>query len=141
MVTSSSMDNPHGPAREFARTGSPADATVPSPRSSEGGSPAHAIEPGRLPLRPGGASRALVSDARRLQGQISGLLAEPSARRAAARRAFDAVRDATVRQQLHAMSFFNHTATTEGRLRLGMIERAGYRTVGAAAAAGRHRLE
>ncbi len=135
------MDNPHGPAREFARTGSPADATVPSPRSSEGGSPAHAIEPGRLPLRPGGASRALVSDARRLQGQISGLLAEPSARRAAARRAFDAVRDATVRQQLHAMPLERLKETTEGRLRLGMIERAGYRTVGAAAAAGRHRLE
>ncbi len=92
-------------------------------------------------LKPGVASRALISDARQLRAQIGYGLAEPNRRRRAARLAFDTARDDLVRQQLNSMPLERLKETTEGRLRFGAIERAGYRTVGAAAAAGRYRLE
>jgi superfamily II DNA or RNA helicase len=68
-------------------------------------------------------------------------LEAPEVRRRGARRAFEAVRDDIVRQQIWAIPIARLRETTEGRLRLGPIESAGYRTVGAAAAAGRYRLE
>jgi SNF2 family DNA or RNA helicase len=50
-------------------------------------------------------------------------------------------RDDVVRQQLAELPLARLKETTQGRLRLGAIEAAGYRTVGQAEAAGIHRLE
>ncbi len=134
--------NDHGdPVRDHPHADGVAATFVPSPRSSSEDVPAGSELPGRPALKPGSASRSLVSDARELRSKITGGLAEPDVRRKAARTAFDAARDDIVRQQLNAMPLDRLKETTQGRLRLGAIERAGYRTVGAAAAAGQYRLQ
>ncbi|MDP8926998.1 MAG: helix-hairpin-helix domain-containing protein, partial [Actinomycetota bacterium] len=92
-------------------------------------------------MRPGRAAHALLAEARTLQTAARGALTAPETRRKDARRAFDAVRDYLVKAQIAAIPIGRLRETTEGRLRLGAIEAAGYRTVAAAAAAVRHRLE
>jgi len=62
-------------------------------------------------------------------------------RRADARLAYDTVRDEIVTREIAAMPIGRLRETTQGRLRLGALERAGYRTVGSAAAAGPQRLQ
>jgi superfamily II DNA or RNA helicase len=83
----------------------------------------------------------LVKRARALRSEISGAVEAPSIRFLAARHAYEAVRDDLVRQQLATLPLKRLRETTQGRLRLGVVESAGYRTVGQAAAAGRYRLE
>jgi SNF2 family DNA or RNA helicase len=60
----------------------------------------------------------------------------PSAALGIARSAYDAARDELVYQQLDELPLARLKETTQGRLRLGAIEAAGYRTVGQAGAAG-----
>ncbi len=76
-----------------------------------------------------------------LRGQIGYTLESPRAWRVTARQAYDRAVEAMVAEQLLAMPIGRIRETTEGRLRLGPIEAAGYRTVGQAAAAGPRRLE
>jgi superfamily II DNA or RNA helicase len=83
----------------------------------------------------------LVKRARALRSEISGAVEAPSIRFLAARHAYEAVRDDLVRQQLATLPLKRLRESTQGRLRLGVVESAGYRTVGQAAAAGRFRLE
>ena len=86
------------------------------------------------------AGRELVAQAQALKAGISQAVAAPSARRSAARAAYEMARDDVVRQQLNTLPLARIKETTQGRLRLGPIEAAGYRTVGQAAAAGPVRL-
>ncbi len=76
-----------------------------------------------------------------LRGQIRYILDSPSALRVKARQAYDQAIEAMVNEQLFAMPIGRIRETTEGRLRLGPIEAAGYQTVGQAAVAGISRLE
>jgi superfamily II DNA or RNA helicase len=99
------------------------------------------IEAGSLPEGEGPAPRALVSQARTLREAISVVVAAPPARLRAARGAYELARDDVVRQQLAELPLARLKETTQGRLRLGLIEAAGYRTVGQAAAAGVIRLQ
>jgi len=115
--------------------------SVPSPRPSAEDAPAGVGLAERPLLKPGAASRSIVSDAHRLRKQIDQGIAEPDVRRRAARGAYEAVRDELVRQQLNAMPIDRLKQTTQGRLMLTAVERGGYRTVGAAAAAEQHRLQ
>jgi superfamily II DNA or RNA helicase len=99
------------------------------PSSPEHGEPAHPA------LKAGPASRALVASARDLGAQLGAALAEPDIRRRAAREAYEQARNDIVREQLDTMPLARLKDTTQGRLRLGALERAGYRTVGAVAKA------
>lgn len=87
------------------------------------------------------ASRALVASARTLRAGISDALVVPDARLQSARNAYQVLRDDVIRQQLAELPLARLRETTQGRLRLGAIEAAGYRTVGQAAAAGQFRLQ
>ena len=95
------------------------------------------VEP--APDDPGEAApsgRALVSQARALRNGISEVVAAPAARRSSARAAYENARDDVVYQQIATLPLARLKETTQGRLRLGLLEAAGYRTVGQAAAAG-----
>jgi SNF2 family DNA or RNA helicase len=81
-------------------------------------------------------ARALVAQAKALRTGISQAVAAPSARLRTARAAYQLARDDVVRQQLATLPLSRLKETTQGRLRLGPIEAAGYRTVGQAAAVG-----
>jgi superfamily II DNA or RNA helicase len=87
------------------------------------------------------APRALVSQARAITEALSAVVAAPSARLRAARAAYELARDEVIGQQLAELPLARLKETTQGRLRLGPIETAGYRTVGQAAAAGVARLQ
>jgi superfamily II DNA or RNA helicase len=91
--------------------------------------------------RDGLVPRALVGQARALRTGISAAAAAPAARLRRARAAYEIARDDVVRQQLDELPLARLKDTTQGRLRLGAIEAAGYRTVGQAAAAGVPRLQ
>ena len=82
------------------------------------------------------APRALVAQARDLRAGLAEIAAAPPARRRAARAAYEAARDDVVYRQLAELPLARLKETTQGRLRLGAIEAAGYRTVGQAGAAG-----
>ena len=88
-----------------------------------------------------GDAKTLVRLASTLRGQIEELLDAPRMWRITARQAYAQAVDATVREQLLAMPISRIRETTEGRLRLGPIEGAGYQTVGQAVLAGARRLE
>lgn len=92
-------------------------------------------------VRPGPAARDLVARSQQVRRRIAEVLAAPEARRLAARGAFEALRDDVVRQQMATMPLSRIRDTTQGRLRLGPVEQAGYRTVGAALAAGQWLLQ
>ena len=95
------------------------------------------VEP--APDDPGEAApsgRALVAQARALRNGISEVVAAPAARRSSARAAYENARDDVVYQQIATLPLARLKETTQGRLRLGLLEAAGYRTVGQAAAAG-----
>lgn len=85
---------------------------------------------------PGKAATALVATARTLRANSGDALDASELSRRYARQAFEAVRDDLVRQQLNAMPIGQLKETTEGRVRLGHVEAAGYKTVGSALAAG-----
>jgi SNF2 family DNA or RNA helicase len=81
-------------------------------------------------------ARALVAQTKALRTGISEAVAAPSARLRTARAAYEMARDDVVRQQLATLPLARLKETTQGRLRLGLIEAAGYGTVGQAAAVG-----
>jgi superfamily II DNA or RNA helicase len=85
--------------------------------------------------------RALVAEARDLRTGLAAVVAAPPTRLRAARAAYEAARDDVVCRQLAELPLTRLKETTQGRLRLGAIEAAGYRTVGQAAAAGVARLQ
>lgn len=114
---------------------------APGPRSPGEDGPAADELPSRPTLKPGSTSRSLVADARQFYSRIARSLAEPDVRRRSAKAAYGVVRNDTVRQQLNSMPLERLKETTQGRLRFTAIEKAGYRTVGAAANAGQYRLE
>ena len=91
--------------------------------------------------RPGRAARALLAEAKNLKSAAGDALLAPEKRRRRARSAFERVRSDLVRAQLEVIPISRLKEITEGRLRLGAIENAGFRTVSAVMAAGRHRLE
>ena len=89
----------------------------------------------------GPAPRELVAQARALRTGIFTVVAAPPARLRGARAAYEMARDDVVRRQLAELPLARLKETTQGRLRLGVIEAAGYRTVGQAEAAGVFRLQ
>lgn len=97
--------------------------------------------PGHLGAEPGRAAKDLIARSRQLRSAINEAAAAPETRRRSAKRVFDAVRDEVVHQEMATMPLARIKETTQGRLRIGLIEKAGYRTIGAAAAAGVHRLQ
>jgi len=135
------MDDLRSPDADHGLGGSSTAGSVPEPRTQFdqrdlGNQSSRQEQP-----RSYRSSRSLVADARRLRSEISVALAVPAGRRGAARAAFEVVRDDIVRQQLDVMPLARLKETTQGRLRLGAIEAAGYRTVGAAAKAGVYGLQ
>ena len=69
------------------------------------------------------------------------MTAAPSATRGAARSAYEAARDELVYRQLAELPLTRLRETTQGRLALGPIEAAGYRTVGQVAGVGDYGLQ
>lgn len=86
-------------------------------------------------------ARATLKEAKRFRKTASQATKAAEKRRAAARKAFVNARSELVQHQLDTMPLGRIREITEGRLRLGPIEAAGYTTVNAAAAAGRARLQ
>ena len=93
------------------------------------------------PSQAGPLARTLVAQGRAVRTAISEVTAAPAIRRQAARAAYEMARDDVVHQQLATLPLARLKETTQGRLRLGLIEAAGYRTVGQAAAVGVARLQ
>ena len=88
-----------------------------------------------------GDAKTLVRHAVALRVQISEVLEAPRAWRVEAHQAYTHALEAMAVEQLTSMPIARIRETTEGRLRLGPIETAGYQTVGHAASAGVRRLE
>jgi superfamily II DNA or RNA helicase len=76
------------------------------------------------------AARSLLRKAQALSGAIAASLAAPESRRRDAQRAYDAVAAETARDALADMPIERLKEVTHGRLMLGALEEAGYRTVG-----------
>jgi superfamily II DNA or RNA helicase len=87
-----------------------------------------------------GEARELVARARRLRDAGAQALSVAEERRAAARGAFEQARDEVVGRQLAEMPIARLRETTDGGVRFGAIEKAGYRTVGDVARANPHKL-
>ena len=87
-------------------------------------------------VRPGAETRRLLASAQALRTRTSDCRLAPSIRRKGARAAYEAVRDRLVREELLAIPLSRLRETTEGRVRFGPIDAAGFTTVGAAMAAG-----
>ena len=86
--------------------------------------------------RPGAQARQLLASAQSLRTKSSEVRSGPTVRRKAARSAFENVRERLVRDELAAVPLARLKETTEGRVRFGPIEAAGFTTVGRALAAG-----
>ncbi len=99
--------------------------------------------PGESPdsVEPGKAAKALLRHGRDVRRSAEKTLANVEEHRVQARRLYEEVRDEIVAREIASMPITRLNETTQGRLRLGTLERAGYRTVGAAEAAGAHRLQ
>jgi superfamily II DNA or RNA helicase len=93
------------------------------------------------PVELGAAARAVLGQSQALRAAITEALAAPEARRQSARRAYELVRGDVVQAELAKMPLDRIKEITQGRLRLAAIEQAGFRTVGAVAAAGPYRLQ
>ncbi|HEY0933707.1 MAG TPA: SNF2-related protein [Trebonia sp.] len=89
-----------------------------------------AVDPGS------GAARALIRQAQDLSAVIGAAAGAPGARRQEARHAYAAVRAEAARQELDRMPLDRIKQVTRGRLMLGPLEKAGFRTVGAVLTAG-----
>ena len=85
-------------------------------------------------------ARELVVRARRLRDGGAQALSVAEVRRAAARDAYEHARDEVVARQLAEMPIARLRETTNGGVRFGAIEKAGYRTVGDVARANPHQL-
>lgn len=98
--------------------------------------------PGAHPVvEPGPAARSVIGKSRALLAAIGAAQTAPQARRQSARQAYEALRGDVVRLEMTKIPLDRIKEITQGRLRLGAIEQAGFRTVGAVAKAGSHRLQ
>jgi Helix-hairpin-helix domain len=89
----------------------------------------------------GAAARSVVRRARLLRADTAGAVTATQTRRQSARRAYEMLRYDVVQRQIATMPLTRIKETTQGRLRLGAIEKAGYQSVGAVVAAGSQRLQ
>jgi superfamily II DNA or RNA helicase len=89
----------------------------------------------------GGSARRLIGQARALREAIAWAVAAPGVTGQAARAAHDSIQANIARRELETMPLDTIKDITGGRVRLGAIENAGYRTVGAVLAAPPHLLD
>jgi len=95
-----------------------------------------------VPVDPGsGAARGLLRQAADLSAAIEGTLAAPAARRQEARRAYARLQREAAADELAKMPLERIKDVTQGRLMLGAIEKAGFRTVGSVLTAGPSALD
>ncbi|MEU6129885.1 SNF2-related protein [Saccharopolyspora sp. NPDC047091] len=99
------------------------------------------LDDGPGAVRAGRAARAVLAGARSFRAAARGLLAEPDRLRERARRQYDAFRQREAWERLRAMPVGRLRDAARTRLRLGELERAGYRTVADVAAATPERLQ
>ncbi|MFB9251581.1 DEAD/DEAH box helicase [Sphaerisporangium melleum] len=92
------------------------------------GAPAPPRPDAAVPSTPGEV-RALLDDAERLLSAARALLDDDAAARTAVQRALSALRSRAARADLAAIPSARLKDVTDGRLRLGVLEQAGYRTV------------
>lgn len=85
-------------------------------------------------------AKSILADAIRLQNAAAGPLGQTQRSRAEAKKAYATVRDKLVRQQLESIPLSKLKDTTDGRVRLGVIESAGYKTVASVLDAGEGKL-
>lgn len=88
----------------------------------------------------GRAARELLARAEELLDAARGVLTDHSRAVGAVRTALDPLLDALVREALSAIPVSRLKDVTEGRLRLGAVEQAGFTTVGQVHGAGRYEL-
>lgn len=88
----------------------------------------------------GRAARELLARADGLLEAARGVLADHTRAVGAVRTALDPLLDALVRKELSAIPVSRLKDVTEGRLRLGAVEQAGFTTVGQVYGAGRYEL-
>lgn len=88
----------------------------------------------------GRAARELLARAEELLDAARGVLTDHSRAVGAVRTALDPLLDALVREALSAIPVSRLKDVTEGRLRLGAVEQAGFTTVGQVYGAGRYEL-
>jgi superfamily II DNA or RNA helicase len=86
-------------------------------------------------IEPGSAARVVLRDAAALRAAIARAGAAPQAARQAARLAYQAMRSEIARRELAKMPLDRIRDVTRGGVRLGPLEKAGYRTVGQVLAA------
>jgi hypothetical protein len=92
-------------------------------------------------LEPGAAARTVIGDGRALRAAIAVALTAPEAKRQSARRAYESLRGEVARRELAKMPLDRIKEITQGRLRLGAIEQAGFTTVGQVVDVDPHRLD
>jgi superfamily II DNA or RNA helicase len=94
------------------------------------------------PADPGtGAARAVTRRAQDLSAALGDALAAPELRRKEAQRAYSALRAEAARDELAQMPLERIKDVTHGRLMLGALEKAGFRTVGSVLTAGQSALD
>jgi superfamily II DNA or RNA helicase len=87
-----------------------------------------------------GDIRAAFAEGRRLLAAARVVLDDDRRARAEVRQAYEALREPLVREELRAIPLVRLRDVTGGRLRLGVLEQAGFTTVGEIAEAPPHRL-
>ncbi|GAA3360071.1 DEAD/DEAH box helicase [Saccharopolyspora gregorii] len=93
------------------------------------------LDDGPGAVRAGRAARAVLAGARSFRAAAHGLLAEPDRLREQARQQYDAFRQREAWERLRGMPVGRLRDAARTRLRLGELERAGYRTAADVAAA------
>lgn len=135
-------------AVEEGRTEDPLPWEESTTRPKPPAASATAVEPGRHApapppddVKPGPESKVLVDGLRSVLADIEALQATPEQRKAEVLTHFHAVRADLVQAQLATISVERLKDATEGRLRLGQLQLAGYRTVVDVLRAGPSRLQ
>ncbi|MGX1492349.1 hypothetical protein RKD41_004608 [Streptomyces tendae] len=88
----------------------------------------------------GRSERDAVAGGRRLYEAVQGVAGDHARAVAAVRAALEPIHDELVRHELDAIPVARLKDLTEGRLRLGEVEKGGFRTVGQVLDAGAYRL-
>ncbi|MGW6474133.1 DEAD/DEAH box helicase [Streptomyces nigra] len=89
----------------------------------------------------GRSERDAVAGGRRLYEAVQGVAGDHARAVAAVRAALEPIHDELVRHELDAIPVARLKDLTEGRLRLGEVEKGGFRTVGQVLDAGSYRLQ
>lgn len=126
------LEDPMPPVGEMT---SPSAPEIAAGRASGG------VSPRPVSPRPGPEARKLLASAQALRAKAADCCLAPAVRRKAARAAYEAIRDRLVRKELASIPLGRLKDTTEGRVRFGPIESAGFKTVAQATAAGVYRLQ